>query len=172
MMKKFASTLGLALLLATISFSQKIAYVDVSKILENLSEYNKAQEDLEKIAAQWRQEIAQDYDVIKGLYNRYQAEQVLLSDDQRKQREEEITEKEKNVREKQKAKFGPDGDLFKKRQDLVQPIQDKVYGAIESYANENAFDLIFDKGSSAGIIFSNPRYDKTDDILKQLGAKK
>lgn len=80
--------------------------------------------------------------------------------------------KEKDVREKQKVKFGPDGDLFKKRQELVQPIQDKVYGAIESYANENAFDFIFDKGSSAGIIFSNPRYDKTDDILKQLGAKK
>lgn len=172
MMKKLASTLGLLLFLATVSFSQKIAYVDVSKILENLGEYNKAQEDLEKIAAQWRQEIAQDYDVIKGLYNRYQAEQVLLSDEQRKQREDEIMEKEKDVREKQKVKFGPDGDLFKKRQELVQPIQDKVYGAIESYANENAFDFIFDKGSSAGIIFSNPRYDKTDDILKQLGAKK
>ncbi|HMR42827.1 MAG TPA: OmpH family outer membrane protein [Saprospiraceae bacterium] len=172
MMKKLASTLGLLLFLATLSFSQKIAYVDVSKILENLGEYNKAQEDLEKIAAQWRQEIAQDYDVIKGLYNRYQAEQVLLSDEQRKQREDEIMEKEKDVREKQKVKFGPDGDLFKKRQELVQPIQDKVYGAIESYANENAFDFIFDKGSSAGIIFSNPRYDKTDDILKQLGAKK
>lgn len=172
MMKKLASTLGLLLFLTTVSFSQKIAYVDVSKILENLGEYNKAQEDLEKIAAQWRQEIAQDYDVIKGLYNRYQAEQVLLSDEQRKQREDEIMGKEKDVREKQKVKFGPDGDLFKKRQELVQPIQDKVYGAIESYANENAFDFIFDKGSSAGIIFSNPRYDKTDDILKQLGAKK
>lgn len=171
MAKKLMIAFGLALAFSMTSFAQRIAYVDVTKILESMDDYDKAQKDLDKIATQWRQEIAQEYDVIKGLYNRYQAEQVLLSDEQRKQREEEIMEKEKLVREKQKVKFGPDGELFEQRKSLVEPIQRKVYAAIETYANENSFDFIFDKGSSTGMIFSNPRYDKTEDILKQLGLK-
>jgi outer membrane protein len=171
MIKKILLTTALATTSLVFSFAQRIAYVDVNKILESSDDYRKSQDELDKVAANWRQEIAQDYDEIKGLYNRYQAEQVLLSDEQRKQREEQIMEKEKAVREKQKTKFGPEGELFQRRKELVEPIQDKVYAAIETYANENSFDFIFDKGSSAGMIFSNPRYDKTDDILKQLGFK-
>ena len=124
---------------------------------------------MDNLAAKWRREISEEYDKIKGMYNRYQAEQVLMSDDTRQQKEEEITNKEKEVREMQKNKFGPDGALFKKRQELVRPVQDKVYNAIEEYAGEKGFDFIFDKSGNAGMIFSNERYDKTEDILKELG---
>jgi len=149
--------------------AQRIAVVDVNEILEGMSDYQQAQDQIDKIAATWRQDIAQEYDKIKAMYNKYQAEQVLLSEDARTQREEEIMEKEKIVRQMQKDKFGPDGELFKKRQDLVQPIQDKVYGAIEEYAGDRGFDFIFDKGGSAGLLFANEEYDKTSDIVRKLG---
>ena len=148
--------------------AQRIAVVDINQVLESLPEYQEAQKELDRIAAEWRQEIAQQYDVIKSMYNKYQAEQVLLSDEVRKQREEEIVNKEKSVREMQKQRFGPDGALFKRRQSLVQPIQDKVYSAIEDYANSMDFDFILDKGSSAGLLFVNSRFDKTEDIISKV----
>lgn len=148
--------------------AQRIAYVDVNQILESIEEYRNAQEELDQLAATWRQEIAQEYDKIKGMYNRYQAEQVLLSDEARQQREEEIMNKEKEVRDLQKNRFGPEGALFQRRTELVRPIQDRVYGAIEDYANDRGYDFIFDKSGSAGMIFSNPEYDKTQDVLRLL----
>ena len=167
-MKRWLPMLSLLALFAFNANAQRIAYVNVGDILESIDEYQAAQAELDKVANQWRSEIAQEYDKIKGMYNRYQAEQVLLSDDTRKQREEEIMNKEKEVRDMQKERFGPEGSLFKKRQDLVRPIQDRVYSAIEEYANERGYDFIFDKSGGAGIIFSNPEYDKTEDIKKKL----
>ena len=102
------------------------------------------------------------------MYNKYQAEQVLMSEEMRQQQEQEILTKEKDIREMQKAKFGPEGELFKKRQELIRPVQDKVYGLIESYANERGYDFIFDKSSSSGIIFANPQFDKTEDLIQRL----
>lgn len=151
--------------------AQKVACVDINLILENLEDYKKAQTDLDNIAARWRQEIEQEFDKVKGMYNKYQAEQVLLSEELRKQREEEILTKEKEIREMQKAKFGPEGELFRKRQDMVRPIQDKVYAVIEGYAAERGYDFIFDKSSSSGIIFANAQFDKTEDILSRLKRK-
>lgn len=148
--------------------AQKIASVDMEKILSNITEYQDAQEQLDQLAAKWQQEINQQYDAIKGMYNKYQAEQVLLSEDQRAQREEEIIAKEKAVRDMQRQRFGPEGALFERRQELVKPIQDAVYEAIESYANTRGYDFIFDRAGAAGIIFSNDTYDKTDDILRAL----
>ena len=148
--------------------AQRIAYVDVAAIMETIQEYQDAQKQLDELAAKWRQEIAVEYDKIKGAYNRYQAEQVLLSDEQRREKEDEIMEMEKKVRELQKQKFGPEGELFQKRKELVQPIQDKVYAAIEEYANERGYDFILDKSTVVGLIFANPSYDKTDDILDKL----
>jgi outer membrane protein len=148
--------------------AQRIASVDVSRILESVNEYKAAGDELDKMAARWRQEIAQEYDKIKSLYNRFQAEQVLLSDEARRQREDEIVKKESEVREMQRKRFSPDGDLFQRRKELVQPIQDRVYAAIEAYAKERGYDFIFDRGGSAGMIFSNPQYDKTDDIINRL----
>lgn len=172
MKSSFLKKTFLFLAFATLAFSsvqaQRIAYVDVNRILESINEYKTAQDELDRQSSQWRQEISQEYDKIKGMYNRYQAEQVLLSDDARKQREEEIMNKEKDVRDLQRKYFGPEGDLFKMRQELVRPIQDKIYTAIEEYAKDRGYDFIFDKAGNAGIIFSNPAYDKTDDILQKL----
>ncbi len=148
--------------------AQRICYVDVNKVLESIQEYQDAQTELDRQAKQWRQEIAQEYDVIKGMYNRYQAEQVLMSDEARRQREDEIMNKEKEVRDMQKSKFGPEGELFKRRQSLVRPIQDRVYAAIEAYAEERGYDFIFDRSGNSGMIFTNPEFDKTEDILKRL----
>ena len=167
-LKKLTTTLALVLFVTLGTFAQRIAIVDVNKIMESIEEYQNAQTQLDNLAAQWRQEIAQEYDVIKGLYNKYQAEQVLLSDEARKQREEAIISKETEVRNLQKDRFGPEGELFKRRQGLVRPIQDRVYSAIESYADERGYDFIFDKSSASGMIFSNSEYDKTNDILNKL----
>ncbi len=170
MSKKFLLTLAIATAFSFSAFAQRIATVNINQILESMSDYTSAQKQLDETAARWRREISEEYDVIKGLYNKYQAEQVLLSEDMRQQKEEEIMTKEKAVREMQKAKFGPEGALFKKRQDLVQPIQDRVYTAIEEYAADKGYDFIFDKSGAAGIIYSNARFDKTEDVMKSLGA--
>ena len=168
MTKKFVSTALLTLAIAAMAMAQRIAYVDVTAVLESLPDYQKAQEQLDKIATQWRQEIAQEQDKIKGMYSKFQAEQVLLSEDMKKQREDEIVAKEKEVRELQRQKFGPEGALFKKREELVKPIQDRVYSTIEKYAQDKGFDFIFDKGSASGMLFADPRYDKTEDVKKIL----
>jgi len=164
-MKRILLSAAAALVLTFSANAQKIAIVDINQVLSSLPDYKKAQDDLDKVAQKWRAEIAQQQDVIKGLYSKYQAEQVLLNESQRKQREDEIMNKEKEVREAQRVKFGSDGELFKRRQDLVKPIQDKVYGAIERFANEKGYDLILDKSSSAGLIFANPTYDKTSQVV-------
>ncbi len=146
--------------------AQRIAIVDITRVLQEMPDYKAAQVELDNIAAEWRQQIALEYDQIKAMYNKYQAEQVLLTEDGRKKKEEEIMEREKLVRDLQKEKFGAEGALFRKRQDLVQPIQERVYGAIQTYADDRGFDFIFDKGGSSGLIFSNAEYDKTDDIIR------
>ncbi len=168
--KSIFSVVAIALFFftANASHAQKVAIVDINQVLATLPDYKRAQDDLDKIAQRWRSEIAQQQDAIKGMYNKYQAEQVLLADDARKQREEEILNREKEVREAQRVKFGPEGELFKKRQELVKPIQDKVYNAIEKFANERGYDLILDKSASAGIIFSNPTYDKTQQVVEMV----
>ncbi len=148
--------------------AQRIAVVDVNEVLESLGEYQSAQKELDRLAADWRQEIASEYDAIKSMYNKYQAEQVLLSDEVRKQREEAIVNREKAVRERQKQRFGPEGALFQRRQQMVQPIQDRVYAAIEDLASDQDYDLILDMGSASGILFSNPRFDKTEELMRKL----
>ena len=148
--------------------AQRIAVVDINEVLESLSDYKEAQQELDQLAATWRQDIAKEYDNIKSMYNRYQTEQVLLSDDEKRRREDDIMAAETRVRELQKSKFGPEGALFEKRRDLVQPIQDRVYRAIEDYANERGFDFILDKGAAAGLLFSAEKHDKTADILSRL----
>lgn len=163
-----------SLVFAAASFfsqAQKIAIVDINKVMEAVPEYKTANDNLEKIAAKWRQEIAQENDKLKGLFNKYQAEQVLLNDEQKKQKEEEIMAKEKEVRDMQKDKFGPEGALFKKRQELVKPVQDRVFSTITKYAEAKGLDFIFDKGGSAGLIYNNSAFDKTDDLVKEVKIK-
>jgi len=148
--------------------AQRVAVVDIARILENMPEYKTAQKQLDELSATWRAEINSEMDKIKGLYNKYQAELPLLNDEMKRQREDEITNKEKEVRDLQKTRFGTDGALFVKRDELVKPIQDKVYKAIDDYAKERGYDLILDKSSAAGVLFVGETIDKTDDIFKKI----
>ncbi len=150
--------------------AQRVAVVDIQAVLESLDDYQAAQKELDRVAAEWRQEIAQEYDKIKTMFNKFQAEQVLLSAEAKKAKEDEIMEAEKQVRDMQKNRFGPEGTLFQKRQDMVRPVQDRVYGAIEDYAEERGYDFIFDKGGTGGLIYSNTEYDKTNDVIRKLSG--
>lgn len=170
-MRKLIFICFLFLSAVSLAEAQKIAVVDLTRILETLPDYRKAQDQLDKIASEWRQEIANEYDKIKSMYNKYQAEQVLLSDEMRKAKEDEIVNKEKEVRDMQRDKFGPEGSLFKKRQELVQPIQEKVYAAIQAYAKERAFDVVLDKDAAAGLLFVSDALDRTEDVIKKLNIR-
>ncbi len=169
-MRKWRYIVGALMLsmIATSVSAQRIAIVDIQAVLSSMPEYQSAQQELDRIAAEWRQDIAKEYDKIRAAYNKYQAEQVLLSDQAKQERQNEIMELETQVREMQKSRFGAEGDLFKKRQDLVRPIQEQVYGAIEEYADDRGYDFIFDKGGATGLIFSSDEYDKTDDIKRKV----
>ncbi|HHH53633.1 MAG TPA: OmpH family outer membrane protein [Bacteroidetes bacterium] len=157
--------------ISTFSFAQRIAIVDVNAILENMDEYKTSQTDLDKIAKQWRQEIIKEQDKLKAMYNEYEAESVLMTEEMKKQKEDDIMQKEKAIRELQKGYFGPKGELFQKRQELVQPIEDKVFAAINEYAEDRGFDIILDRSSGPGVLFTSEKYDKTEDIKKKLGVK-
>lgn len=172
MMDKILIAVSVALMMALNIDAQRVAIVDVSAILENLDDYNAAQNEIDQVSAKWRQDIAQEYDKIKSMYNKYQAEQVLLSDEVKIEREEEIMGKEKEVRDLQKRRFGPEGDLFRRRQELVSPIQDQVFTAIEEYAKIKGYDIIFDKAGAAGLLYANDEFDKTEEIKRELGIKR
>ena len=172
-MKKI-KTLALAFLICGFGLSvnaQKVAVIDINAVLQELPEYISAQQQLDEIAAEWNQEIAAEYDKIKSLYNKYQAEQVLLSDEVKEQREEEIMKKEKIIRELQKRRFGSEGELFLKRREIVNPIQEQVFAAIEQFAVDRGYDLILDKSGSAGVLFVGDEFDKTDLIKRRLGIR-
>jgi outer membrane protein len=168
MIKKVIFAAAIAATATTTISAQKIAIVDITQVLQAQPDYKKAQEELDKIAQQWRQEIAQQQDVVKGMYERLRAESPLLTKEAAAKREDEIEAKSKGIRDTQREKFGPEGALFKKRQELVKPVQDRVYGTIEKFAADRGFDLILDKGGSAGIIFAAPSFDKTQMILDML----
>ncbi len=168
-MKKLLVVFAVMLVSLVSVDAQRVAYVDIEKIMNKMPDHTAAQQQLDQLAAKWKQEIAVEYAKIDEMYRKYQAEQVLLSETARKQREEEIVNQEKKVRELQKQKFGTEGALFKKRKELVKPIQDKVYSAIEKYATERGYDFILDKSSGVNILFAAPRLDKTADILKKIG---
>ena len=151
-------------------FSQKYAYVDTEYILSNIPEYSDAQDILDEMALKWQKEIEEKFVEIDRLYQDYQAEAVLLPEDMKKQRENDIIQLEKDAKDLQKQRFGRDGDLFKKRQELVQPIQEKVYNAIESVAAINNYAFVFDKAGSLSILFAKPKYDISDDVLDEVSS--
>ena len=150
---------------------QKFAYVNSEYILENVSEYKAAQQKLDDLSAQWQKEIEAKYGEIDKLYKALQAELILLTDDMKKKRENEIAAREKEAKEYQKQKFGYEGELFKKKQELVKPIQDKVYNAIKKLAEDGAYAFIFDKSSDLIMLYANSKYDKSDDVLLSMGYK-
>jgi outer membrane protein len=147
----------------------RIAIIDSDYILNKIPEYQSAQNTLETLSVEWQQEIQQKFAEIEKLYKAYQSEAVLLPEDVKVKRQEEIIQKEKEVKDLQKKRFGTDGDLSKKREELLKPIQDRVYTAIEEYATEGNYGLVFDRSNSGFMMYVNPKMDKSDDILKKLG---
>jgi outer membrane protein len=171
-MKKLFIASFIVLVSALSATAQKYAYVDSDYILSNIPEYKSAQAQVDNLSVQWQKEIEVKYSEIDKLYKAFQAEQILLTEDMKKKRETEIITKEKEVKELQKSKFGVDGELFKKRQDLVKPIQDKVYNAIKDMAVKGTYAVVFDKASGTTMLYTNPKYDKSDLILTNMGYKK
>jgi outer membrane protein len=168
-MKKLLVLFTVVLISAQVH-AQRYCVVDSKYILENLPEYKQAQTKLDESSATWQKEIDAKLQDVDRMYKAYQAEQVMLSDDMRKKREDEIIKKEKEAKELQKKRFGFEGDLFKKRQELVKPVQDKVYNAVQKMASSKAYDIIYDKSADLSVFYADPKIDKSDDILKELGV--
>ena len=147
----------------------KYAIINTKYILDKIPEYKEADKKLKALGDQWQQEIDQKQMTLDKMYKNYEAEQFMLSDDLKKKREDELFVKEKELRDLQKKRFGYEGDLFKERQKMVKPIQDKVYNAVQKLATARGYDFILDKSDGITIIFADPKLDKSDDILKELG---
>jgi outer membrane protein len=170
-MKKIVFVL-LFLGMAIISNAQRYCVIDSKYILEKLVDYKDAQTRLDQASQNWQQEIDAKMQEVDKLYKSYQAERAMLSDEMRKKREDEIVAKEKLAKDLQKQRFGYEGDLYKQRQILVKPIQDKVYNAIQKYAGVKGYDLVLDKAGGVTIFFADPKLDKSEEILKSLGQVK
>lgn len=168
-MKKIILAILVFISVSTISYAQKHAYVDTDYILNNIPEYNDAQDILNELSARWQKEIETKYTEIDKLYRSYQAESALLPTDLKLKKEEEIVSKEKAIKKFQQDKFGPEGELYTKRMELVQPIQEKIFNVINEIAETRNYDFIFDKAGSVNILYSNPRLDLSDEVLDQLG---
>ena len=170
-MKKLLILATCFLLLAGVSNAQRYAVIDSKYILDKLPEYKEAQKLLDQFSEQWQQEIDQKQALVDKMFKDYDAEQVMLSDLLKKKREDELYNKEKELRDLQKKRFGFEGDLFKKRQELIKPIQDRVYNAVQKLAVEKQYDFILDKSEGITVIFADPKLDRSDDVLKYLGVK-
>ena len=149
--------------------AQKTVYVDSDYILSNVPEYKAAQKQLEGIAAEWQKEIETRLAEIDQLYKTFQIEKILLSEEMRIKREDEILKKEKAVKELQKKRFGPQGDFFKKQEELIRPIQDKVFNAISSLSEEKNYSMVFDKAGSTTMMYGNKKFDISNEVIREMG---
>ena len=170
-MKKVVLTLIVLFSVTVISNAQKYGFIDSEYIMDNIPSFTAAQEQLDQLSSQYQKELESMHAEIEQMYQDYQAESVLLSDDMKRKREDVIISKEKDYKELQRKYFGPNGDLFKKRQGLVKPIQDDIFNAVQDIATEGSYALIFDKAGGTTLFFTNPRYDLSDQVLQKLGYK-
>lgn len=170
-MKRYVIT-GIIILFSTFgSLAQRFAYVDSDYILKHIPEYTSAQKQLDALSQQWQKEVDTRFADIEKLYKAYQADQVLLTPEMRKRREDEIIAKEKEAKEFQQIKFGYEGELFQQRTRLVKPIQDRVAKAIQAVAENQSLDMVFDKNSEIMLLYASPRLDKSNDVISRLGYK-
>jgi outer membrane protein len=168
-MKKIFLTLAIVLSAFAVTLAQKYAFVDSDYILENIPEYQDALDILDEFSIDWQKEIEKKFQEVDALYKEYQAEAVLLPEDMKRQRENEIIQKEKAAKDLQKQRFGRDGDLYQKRRELIEPIQEKIYNAIEEIAETANYAFVFDKAGSLTILYAKPKYDLSDDVLDEVG---
>ena len=163
-----------AFLLMSVAFAasaQRYAIIDSKYILQKVPEYKEAQKKLDNFSEIWAKDLEQRQVAMDKMYKDYDAEQVMLTDVLKKKREDELFNKEKELRDLQKKRFGFEGDLFRKRQELIKPIQDRVYNAVQKLAVEKLYDFILDKSEGITVIFADPKLDKSDDVLRNMGVK-
>jgi outer membrane protein len=170
-MKKYLLVACGLLLVALTSQGQKYAIIDTKYILDKVPEYKQAQKQLDDVAEGWQKDIDTKQAELDKMYKDYDAEQVMLSDDLKKKREDQLFNKEKELRDLQRKRFGFEGDLFKKRQELIKPVQDKVYNAVQKIAAQRGYDFVLDKSEGITIIFADPKLDKSEDVLRELGIR-
>jgi outer membrane protein len=170
-MKKIFLLVAFCLGLVAFSNAQRYAIIDTKYILDKMPEYKTAQKQLDDVAAGWQKEIETLQQELDRMYKDFEAEQVMLSEELRRKREDQLFTKEKKVRDLQRQRFGFEGDLFKKRQELVKPIQDRVYNAVQKLAVQRGYDFILDKSEGITVIFADPKLEKSDDVLRELGVK-
>lgn len=170
-LRPFHVLMTAALLAGSAASAQRIAFVNTKYILEQMPDYQSAQEELDHLSTSWQAEIDGRYEQIKRLRDAYNAEAILLTEEMKKSRMEDISEKEREARDLQNKRFGPKGDLFKKRQELIQPIQDRIYQAVKEVAGTN-YVAVFDIGGQGNnVLFASEKYDKSDSVLRKLGIK-
>ncbi|MEO8591063.1 MAG: OmpH family outer membrane protein [Flavobacteriales bacterium] len=167
----YAFALLTLLTMATSADAQRIAFVNTKYILEQMPEYESAQKELDRLSGQWQDEIDERHQQIKRMRDAYNAEAILLTEEMKRSRMEEIDRREIEARDLQKKRFGPNGDLFKKRVELIQPIQDRVYTAVKEVAG-TSYVAVFDiGGQSSNLLFASEKYDKSDSVLRKLGIR-
>jgi len=171
-MKKLIMSLCLLAGIAFAGNAQKFAMVDMEYIMKNIPTYETANEQLNQVSKKWQTEVETQMQDVQKMYKNYQTEIVFLSEDMKVKREEEIVAKEKAVQELKRSYFGPEGELFKKRQSLMKPIQDEVYTAIQELSKEKDLELVFDKSSSVSVLFTSAKLDVSDAVLQKLGYSK
>lgn len=149
--------------------SQRFAYVDSDYILSNIPDYKAAQEQLDRLTQEWQNEIEVRYEEVETLYRNFQNDRVLMSEEMRKKREDEIVTKEAAAADLQRKYFGPEGELFQSQEELIRPIQDRIYNAVEKMATDGNYVVIFDTANSPTMLYTNPRNDLSDEVLKIMG---
>jgi len=160
----------IVILMTSVStYAQKFAYVDSDYILSKMTEFAQAEEKIDDFSKEWQSEIELAYEEVEQMYRDYQSEQVLLTSEMKTKREEAIIEKEKSVQSLQQKYFGNNGELYKKRQDLIKPIQDRIFDAVQQLAASNKYSIIFDASSDLIMLYSNPDLDKSDKVLELMG---
>ncbi|MCC8039124.1 MAG: OmpH family outer membrane protein [Bacteroidales bacterium] len=171
-MKKISILLVIIAACAFGARAQKFALIDMEYILKNVPAYEMANEQLSQLSQRWQKEVETKAKEAETMYKNYQADMVFLTDDQKKKKEEEIVAKEKEATELRYKYFGPEGELYKKRQSLMKPIQDDIYNAVKKISEEKGYQAIFDRASSANIIYASPRIDVSNEVLTRLGYSK
>ncbi len=168
-MKKLILLSVLFLSVAFTANAQKFALIDMEYILKNIPAYERANEQLNQISKRWQSEVETVAKEAENLYKNYQSEAVFLSEEQKTKKEEEIVAKEKEAGELKRKYFGPEGELFKKRESLIRPIQDEIYNTVKEIAETKGYSVILDRASATSIIFASPRIDVSDEVLTKLG---
>jgi outer membrane protein len=168
-MKKIISTLLICVFCTSIISAQKFAYVDTDYILNKIPEFKQAQDKIDAISIEWQKEIETKYKEIEQLYRSYQQEQILLTEEMKVKREDAIINKENQTKKLQEKYFGPEGELYSKRQELIKPIQEKIYDAIQKLAENNKYQIIFDSSSDLIMLYKNNNLDKSDKVLDLMG---